>query len=155
MELPLIQGKLQQAQAHKAALENTHKQHSDQLRANHVQQQMQKLRNEGYGHIVEKGKDSETFKYISQSLSADAANIIALDADAVIMADKARLWDESQGKGKKAVTKRSSTKTLRGTRKAQPVSAKKSPANAHIEVSGGQLDQDTDSFLDDYFAGRG
>ena len=133
-------------------LENTHAQHTDQLKQQHISQQKQILANNGFGHVIEKGLESPTMQFMQENLSPDALGIAGLDASMVMLAEEARLWRESQNKGGKAKTKRSPNKTLSGRKSVSPTSKRKQTSEPLAQA--GHLDEDTDALLDQYLAGR-
>ena len=78
MDLPVIQAKLQKAQQHRQVLEGAHQQHATQLREAHINQQKQILSSNGFGHVIEKGLESPTMKFMQETLAPEAFNIACL-----------------------------------------------------------------------------
>ena len=152
LDLPLLQGKLQKVTAHRQMLEQHTAQHTDQLKQQHIAQQKQILINNGLGHIIEKGLESPTMRFMQETLSPDAFGIASLDASMVTLAEEARLWRESQNKGAKAKPKRSSSKSLTGRKGVSPKTTRKQTSTPIAQA--GHLDEDTDALLDQYLAGR-
>ena len=152
LDLPIIRAKLEKAAGHTQMLEQAHQNTAAQLRQQHVDQQKQILVNKGLGHIIEKGLESPTMKFMQESLSPDAFGIASLDATMVALAEDARLWRESQNKGAKPVKKRSANKTLTGRKGIAPTSKRKQTSEPVAQA--GHLDEDTDALLNQYLAGR-
>ena len=79
-----------------------------ETRAQHLQDQKRILSQKGFQDVV----SDNWVSYVKTNASEDALKAIDQDATLVILAEKARLWDESQSKGETRKLKRS-TKTLK------------------------------------------
>ena len=79
-----------------------------ETRAQHLQEQKRILTKKGFQDVV----SDNWVSYVKTNASEDALKAIDQDATLVILAEKARLWDESQSKGETRKLKRS-TKTLK------------------------------------------
>ncbi len=78
-----------------------------ETQARHTQAQQEILKEKGYGDII-----SDVFRdYATTNLSDQAIQALNTDATLVILAEKARKWDASQGKGKRTLKKSKSLRT--------------------------------------------
>ncbi len=107
----------------------------EEAKMRHTQSQQALLKDKGYGDIL----NDSYVDYVSSNLSDQALNALNLDATLVILAEKARKWDASQGKAKRTLKKSKSLRAGGGNiKQAQTNKA----AAKQKQMAAGQGNQD-------------
>ena len=109
---------------------------NEEAERRHTEAQLKILQDKGYGDVI-----TDSYKsYLNDNLTEQAISAISMDATLAIALEKARKWDASQGKGKRALKKGKSLAAGGGNIKQAKANKQQAISKAMSQGQGSQDD---------------